>query len=453
MKEKYNIEDVFKEAFENWEVDPPRKVKETIDSSIQKDGTQRTGFYIISALLLLFVSSLAYYFLNTNPKNKQNEQDVKVAINKEAVGKETIKLEEEDIESAEKQALKKISKSTETEKTNGTKSLQKNKEEIKLSTERTVEKTSFEKELKSIKHSSTISGNKLKKKEELLLIKERSFTKEGFNQQKNNTQLAKNEDLKTEISTEDKETSKEEEQESIANELEKIDAKKTEEPKKKKVPNKDSLPSKPAISASRIKLRGKGNWSIGLVTGPTFGKNRLKNNLTNDALSEKSTFNFQVQVRRKINSDFSIQLSPMWNKQDETALVNFKNQIVTDGDTITTNLDLTRSHSISVFSFPLSIGWRIPLASQQFHFIQEAFGGVSYRKVTETGIPNSSQQLKQSKIGGIVGLKSSVYYQFNNVMFSTSFLLGYDLKPVIVYPNFERSRWFFTPQIGIHWMF
>ncbi len=505
MKDLKNIEDLFKESFNDFEITPPVSVKAAVDNAIHK---KSGGMWWLPVLaILLAIIPLAYYYTSNSkietekhPKNSismlnsgNDHSNTANSTNSERSSRVTVLDSHQKTGKIEsKKTEKQLSSSSQKgRKVHTSTSLV---EQQKSSRETLTTKTSSSKNTKT--KSIPSKGNTKVKKQ--ASNKNKKGTKPNSRKKSqrnkvNSEQKGKN-NLTTPSSNEtsfsDPEINPTENYGEGTGPL--ADGSSNDENPKSDSTTKannvaqntmsDDSSDKPSLPATSNGNGGKPkpnntdkNWYASVYVGPQFDLSKTENK--DDAtLKTKPGFRYSAEINRTIFSGYGLTSGISYHKtEDQYNTYQFDSMYVyTDTveiygepnfpDSITGyeyvdiyEIDTLHGPSqdnitLSSIIIPLYITKQFDLGNNWGLLVN---AGATYRmtKVTPKNGPLSSSEILTNRNSLIISGRVHATYKWNSWMFSMGMNAGYYVKPPMEYPGIKTARSYLTPEIGIHFLF
>lgn len=496
MKEENNIERLFQDTFEGFEVTPPPAVKSAIDKGI---AAKRGGMgWLLGALLVLIIGSLfAWKFLSTTDDTKtQQRQIAQTEQEDNSSAEETVSqtssaavVSTNTSTDASKRSNQngentRTTNSSETPKVQGNQSVTTNdlgnkKQPKSLGA---TPSTSINNSQKSISKKNTNQNSAASKKKNNSTSKKNDSGKSSFTAKKGGGTLAKNGDAITPSNqlVESNSEKKDDNKSSLSNtdlsssktSSPTIDSTKTAETPKKDTTTTASTANQQTVATSTNKRDDdKSNdhkWMVTLSGGPAFGSRAASEGLS---IKEKTGYQFGLGVTRSFNTSLPLAVGldfeygsrkETYSKSEFDSLHYFLDSIPIYDSTILdsivgyqTSLDSVEFYSdritnsiVNRYAFGLSVPITV-FESNQFGFIVTP--GFRYNMnsfVMNDGSPTIKLASYQYKLG------LDLYYDWRRFRFSAGLDSRYEQlgKNSNLFTQ-DRSRWMFVPNVGVGFKF
>lgn len=514
MKEENNIERLFQDTFEGFEMTPPPAVKSAIDKGI---ATKRGGMsWFLSALIVLIIGSLfAWKFLSTtnntsnHPQMAQTEQEDNGTAEdnvSEASSAAVASVKSTDLSSknAQKESLHVKETPSVRGKNENNQSTQKNdevvlsssKEKLNQTNQNAKNETNKQAYLKPKQKQTNTAVKTVKpytnpKKKQAKALKNRVVSPVQINENKEpnrssnvtnpynvNDGLAKNEISSPSSSSDNSSSSSttnnigiqkttSDTATSLANNNAKIDTTNATNPNSTVVNNEQPNSNKPADKNSNKSY----NWMLALNGGPTFGSRAASEGLS---IKEKAGYQFGIDVTRSFNT--SLPLAVGLDFEYGSRKENYIQQIGIDSsyyfldsipiydsvftDSIVGYQVFQNSDSTTFYSYINSgatvnryaFGLSFPITVYQ----SNQFGVIvtpGFRYSLNTFVFNDgSPSLKLASYHYKIGL--DLYYDWQRFRFSAGLDSRFEQlsKNTNLFTR-DRSRWMFVPSVGVGFKF
>lgn len=223
-------------------------------------------------------------------------------------------------------------------------------------------------------------------------------------------------------------------------------------------------PSKPDSPAA---------WMASLYFGPQFDVQRSKYDYK--SLKAAPSFRASVEINRNLVAGYGLNTGVGYNAQNETYTVNtysidtastwldsipiFDQQDSIIGYNYFTNYDLDTTETNHTLSSKVSTLFIPIYVSKHFEFNQNwgllVNAGAVFRISSITSPTDSFPEPLpvQYKTSVMLSARVQGTYTRGSWMFSAGLNCGYYVKPPLGYYEFDRPRYFFSPQVGIHYRF
>ena len=506
MKDLKNIEDLFKESFNDFEITPPASVKAAVDKAIHKRG--RGMWWLPVVAILLAIIPFAYYFTSnskietekhpnnsismnnssndhsnaTNSMDSQNDSRVTVLDSHQRTGKTEVKRNKKLLSSDSKNESKVHTSSAQSESVKQQKSSGKTLITKKSSSTKTRSLTS-----KTNKKGKTQANSKHKNGTKPTNTKKNQRNKANSKQKQKNSLTAPS---SNDMSGNDPEINPTENYgegtgplaDGIADDKNPKSDSTTAANTVTQNKASDDSSDKPSLPAASNGNGGKPkpndtdkNWYASVYVGPQFDLSRSENK--DDAtLKTKPGFRYSAEINRTIFSGYGLTSGITYHKTEDQYNTYQFDSIYVYTDTIpqygepnfpdsitgyeyvdiyqtdTLNGPSQDNITLSSIIIPLYITKQFDLGNNWGVLIN---AGATYRmtKVTPKNGPLSSSEILTNRNSLIISGRVHATYKWNSWMFSMGLNAGYYVKPPMEYPNIKTSRSYLTPEIGIHFLF
>lgn len=491
MKDLKNIEDLFKESFNEFEITPPDSVKASVDKAIQ---SRKKGMWWLPVLaLLLATAPFAYYWMsekNTNDNEKASQKELSFISPSSIDSNSTIETYSDSKSNVNKTKLDAASKTSKSKtkltnkntegKSIGKVSTQPNnksltvkeKKQTNASKEKNIRKTTVKTPRNSTKKhplKKTTKNKKYKGQNLKYPVVEPNLTLDPVDDEHNpiSDQSVNAEPEKVVPSSSSIKDSAE-----LAKAAVKKDSISTQKTDSTSLVSNDSVANSNQKSTKDKSTEN--NWLVSTYFGPQFDKmNVLDKDST--AIKMNTGFRFSAEINRNLFSGFGVSTGfgyfnsgedytrysyqfdstflyidslPILDQNDSVIGYNYFN--VYDIDT--TQNSSQSSYKLSSIAIPLYLTKQFELTDKWGVFVQ---AGMVYRITKITGDPSNPLPDLPTINKNSVMISGRVHasYKWNNWMFSLGMNTGFYVKPPLEYPGVKTSRSYFTPEFGVHFSF
>jgi len=495
MKDLKNIEDLFKESFNDFEITPPDSVKASVDSAIIK---KNRGIWWLPVLaILLAIIPLAYYFTsNSNTEKKNNENPIstngssknETTATENSNGNSTVRTFASKGENSDTgNELKSNSLSHSQTENKAQKELKSRNIPAKKTAPSIPSKTKSDpsKATKKTKkqstgstHSKPSAKNPKKTPNSSMMIDQSSHSTQypksdpkiassgNLNTSNDHTGITENADNRTAPLSDGNSNLSD----SVTNRN--TLSQNTKPDDSSNNPNTQGIPNtgkpKPTNSAK--------NWYASVYVEPQFDIVKTDNKVVS-MLDTKPSLRYSAEVNRTLVSGFGVTSGlgyfktqdtysrftylidsvyigidsiPIYDQQNPDSIIgyNYIDEFVADSTKETHQFN----YSISSIIVPLYVTKQLNFGNNWGMLIN---AGVVYRMSKVIGDPVApySNEPKINKNSFLLSGRVHASYQLNNWMFSLGLNAGYYVKPPVEYPDINTTRFFFNPELGIHFKF
>jgi len=457
MKEENDIEQLFRSSFEDFEVTPPAEVKSAIDK--QLNGRRfRGGWLFIVLILLAFGTTLTFYFAGIKTAS-ETENGTSVSGPDSGSGK----LSGKDYAAsrrAKRTAPDAIAVNAST-------------------TDRNVSQVENVNRRSTLEHQALTGKNGLTGKDVSRRAGKKSVVGDsptGRRGKKTGRDYAPpaygySGDSRGELKSGELVSKVRKDTSSIASvPADSLKTEKADSTAAAAVTIPASVPTQPEQpSASGPK------WMLSAFAGPDFGINSVKSQGAVKP-TEQGSFLLSLELQRyfgdyAVSSGFSygkrndsfdsttdstsiyyvgIDSIPVYDQTGDSLLYY---DLVPNYDTLNIHTSESRLESVTSFGIPLYIGHHFAFGSSNWGLLVNAgavfnFHSVKYRS---TDLDASVLTVTKFSVNGV--LRAHATYQWKQLLFSAGVTGGLDFKPAVMLTGTDRKRYYFTPQVGVHWKF
>jgi hypothetical protein len=470
MKDLKNIEDLFKETFDNFESTPPASVKAAVDGAIKK---KKRGLWWLPVLALLLATlPLAYYFISNSDiaKEKRTANSIKIsnetASNPENTGTTV--------------SSQKVGLNIESPGTNGNET-----DKDRGSADKGISRTNKEDKLLNVPYKG-ISETKTKKNKPAASTTKKQ-TKNGllYPEKKQNTfgQVGQSNNLSgAESSSENEHNTSD--VKNLNGKTEKKSASTDETPDETREKDSSilaasnvtdsltasSVPEPPSKTTSGNSSK---NWTASLYFGEQFEYTQSSNKAY-AALKTEPAFKISAEVNRTLFSGYGVSAGlGYYQVNDKYETFTYVNDstvtgvdsipIMDQNDSIigyqyvyhyddSTQFNHPFNYRISNIVIPIYLTKQFDFGSNWGMLIN---AGAVFRMSKVTGGPVSPYGNDPVITRNSIMLSGRVHatYKWNSWLFSLGLNAGYYIKPPVEYSNIKTGRSFLTPEIGVHFNF
>ncbi len=492
MRETDDIERLFRESFEGFEVAPPASVKDAIDKGIKR---KKSFIWWLSALLLVLIAAAGYFVTGTRSNQKDSSAEISSAQYSDSPNQNSSKQNSTLNSSkhrthSDSQSNGIPSKNNINSKSQSNKLFEQNKHttnsanpdnKSKKKSSPKTEAASTVKFYKTQKNSSKGEQNKSNSKIKALPASNLKQFPVANKQIKGTTEKQKqlpvqNRVLAANPKLIDSSNPKSPDKQSKEKEMDLTSL----DPDKKPYPNLDSartLTIESPQKDSKDDANKEDNWTLSYYAGPQFDIWRTRTQ--DEELTLKPSFRTSLEINRNLPLNFSISTGAGYNKFEEKYSVSYIQSIdsVYAGTDTIPIFDQQNPDSIigynfvDVYTSDTVKGTRnntfnttaisIPLHLRRTFELSDKWVvmtdlGATFNFYTTTK-SNSSDSIPLESGLNSFGINASMRlhagYKLNNWMFTIGVNGSLYLKTPVNYDGLTNKRYYFSPQLGIHYTF
>jgi hypothetical protein len=498
MRETDDIERLFQESFEGFEVIPPASVKAAIDKGIKR----KTGLiWWLSALFLVLIAAAGYFALNARSNQKNSSAEIASAQHSDSPNQNGSKQNtssnpithpplshsQSNIPSKNNFNSKSPSDKLFGQNKNTNNSTNPDNKSKKTSTSKKTEATSKAKLSKTQKNSS--KGEQTKTNSKIKAQPANNLKQFPINKQiKGTNQKQKLLPDKKPVSAPGPEVVDNSNPKSPGKQPEQKEMNLTSlDPDKKPYPNLDSARTltnespqtvdKPQNDSKDDSNKDENNWTLSFYAGPQFDIWRTRTQ--DEELAMKPSFRTSLEINRNLPFNFSVSTGAGYNKFEEKYSISYIQSIdsvYVGTDTIpifdqqnpdsiigynyidnytadTTKGTRSNTFNTTAISIPLHLRRTFEL-SDKWVVMTDLGASFNFYKTTKS---NSSDSIPLESGINSFGINASMRlhagYKLNNWMFTIGVNGSLYLKTPVIYDGLANKRYYFSPQLGIHYTF
>ena len=487
MKDLKNIEDLFKETFNDFEIAPPAELKTVVDQAINEK-KKGSWWLPVLALLMLAIIPFVYYLLSdskidTPSQNSTTHKNLSTTqLSESNTGVEFTKTNENNA------SQRSISKTEKTIDAITNSSNQSKQQHSTINKNQTTKNNIVSNENATFSKRKNTPPMKQKKGSVTTVKISESSAKPANANSKTNAAYADNNDspknnkngMTQELSNESNSNGSNDI--SASNNIDSVMINKENDSLNTPITLSKSYDSSdsPSVFQTTSNKSPKTNdlskqWYASVYLGPQFDFARSSEKLLSD-LNSKPAFDYSLEINKTIFSGFGITTGiggintkdvytrytyiadstytvdtiPLYDPNNPDSIIGYNGIETLHVDNI------QRAHS---FKYTIS-SMVIPIyVSKQFDFGNN-WGmllntGLIYRmnKIKGGPVTPYSEEPIINKNSFMISGRVHATYKWNNWMFSLGMNAGYYIKPPVNYPNIKTNRSYFNPEIGIHFNF